>query len=96
LLQRRPELTEGGLGLCDLVIQFGGHDLGQQLSSLHPVTDVDFALGDVAAGAGKDICGRERRRRGGQTDGLDAVARLHRRDTYLRDKVAALLCRGDH
>jgi len=96
LLQRRLQLTQRGLGLRDLVVEFGSDDLRQQLSRLHLVADVDFALGDIAAGAGEDICSRERRRGGGQTDDLDAVAGLYRCHADLRDEIVALLRGGDH
>ena len=95
LLQRRLELTERRLGLCDLVVQLRRDDFGQQLPGLDPVTDIDFALVDIAAGARKDIGGRESRRGRRQADGFGAGARPHGRNTNLRDQVAALLRRGD-
>ena len=89
-------LTERRLGLCDLVVEFGRHDFGQQLARLHPVADIDFALVDITAGARKDIGDRESRRGRRQIDDFGAGARPHRRNTNLRYQIAALLRRRNH
>ena len=57
------------------MIELGRGDLGQQLARLDVVADIDLALVDVAAGAGKDIGGGEGRRGGRQADRHRAGAR---------------------
>src|ERR1700744_5997813 len=73
------------------MIEFRSHYFFKQLSRLHLVADVDFALGDIAAGPRKDVCVRESRCRGGQTDNVDLGARLDGFDTHLRHHIPARL-----
>src|SRR6185437_13041333 len=81
---------------CDLMIQLRCHDFGQQLSSFYVVADIDLALVDVATGARENICVRERRGGGRQSDDFGTGARPHGRDSYLWNQVAARLQGGHH
>ena len=51
LLHVAVGLVDGGSGLLDLLLEFGGLDLGQHLAGVHAVADIHIALADVAAGA---------------------------------------------
>lgn len=53
--QGPSKLSQGRVGLRNLVIELWRDDLGQQLALLDVVSNVDLALGDIAAGAREDI-----------------------------------------
>ena len=54
LFQRRLRLFEIGLGLQDLLIEFGRFNFGDVLAGMNAVANIDDAPANVAIGARQD------------------------------------------
>jgi hypothetical protein len=94
LLQGRLVLGQRCPGLRNLVVQLRGGNLRQQGAGLDPITDIDIALFDVAAGAREDVRGLEGRRGRRQADRDLAVAGADRGDANFGNNGFVVGCEG--
>ena len=95
LAYRRLGLLETVLKLRNLRLNFRCRDLGEELSGLDVIADIDVALRHIAAGARKDICCLESQRRCRQSHMQSAETLGHRFDAHARHE-ARLLFGGVH
>ena len=96
LLEVGAQLRQCAFRLRDLVLDLRRGDLDEKIASLHPATDVDIALGDVAAGACIDIGLLEGFRGAGPARDAELIAGAHRRGAHRRHEVAPRLCGRHH
>ena len=67
LIERRLRLLQVGLGLANLLVQFGRFNFGHRLAGFDAIADIHHAALDVAVGAGQD---------GSFGNGLDVARQL--------------------
>src|SRR4029077_16223798 len=96
LFEGSAQLCQGPLSLSDLVLDLRCSYLHEQIAGLHPAADVDVALGDVAAGAGIDVCLLEGFGSPGPARDAKRLRGAHRRSAHRRHEVAPGICGRHH